>query len=150
MWRTGPVAPRHVGSSRTRARTRVPCIGRQILNHCATREVLTLYLMTKGINAHLRAYFDGHQGPWGGGGGFWRGRVFPGSLLNVQVHVQVLNVDYTLGTLGSFKNSCHSGQTADQFHRISGRGIGILGKLPGSSNMCTAKVESHSLGYQTI
>ena len=34
----GPVAPWHVGSSQTRARTRVPCIGRQILNHCATRE----------------------------------------------------------------------------------------------------------------
>ena len=34
----GLVAPRHVGSSRTRARTRVPCIGRWILNHCATRE----------------------------------------------------------------------------------------------------------------
>ena len=32
------VSPRHVGSSQTRARTRVPCIGRQILNHCATRE----------------------------------------------------------------------------------------------------------------
>ena len=38
LWLTGLVAPRHVGSSRTRARTRVPCIGRQILNHCATRE----------------------------------------------------------------------------------------------------------------
>ena len=36
----GPVAPRHVGSSQTRARTRVPCIGRQTLNHCATREAL--------------------------------------------------------------------------------------------------------------
>ena len=34
----GLVAPRHVGSSQTRARTHVPCIGRQILNHCATRE----------------------------------------------------------------------------------------------------------------
>ena len=34
----GLVAPRHVGSSRTRALTRVPCIGRQILNHCATSE----------------------------------------------------------------------------------------------------------------
>ena len=40
MWLTGPAAPRHVGSSQTRARTRVPCIGRQILNHCATREAL--------------------------------------------------------------------------------------------------------------
>ena len=38
MWRTGLVAPRHVGSSRTRAGTRVPCIGRWILNHRATRE----------------------------------------------------------------------------------------------------------------
>ena len=37
-WLTGLVAPWHVGSSQTRARTRVPCIGRQILNHCATRE----------------------------------------------------------------------------------------------------------------
>ena len=38
LWPTGPVAPRHVGSSRTRARTRVPCTGRQTLNRCATRE----------------------------------------------------------------------------------------------------------------
>ena len=35
----GLVAPRHVGSSRTRDRTHVPCNGRQILNRCATREV---------------------------------------------------------------------------------------------------------------
>ena len=39
LWLTGLVAPQHVGSSWTRARTYVPCIGRQILNHCATREV---------------------------------------------------------------------------------------------------------------
>ena len=38
LWLTGPAAPRHVGSSQTRARTRVPRIGRQTLNHCATRE----------------------------------------------------------------------------------------------------------------
>ena len=38
LWCTGLVAPWHVGSSRTRARTRVPCIGRRILNHCTTRE----------------------------------------------------------------------------------------------------------------
>ena len=38
LWLTGLVAPWHVGSSRTRDRTCVPCIGRQILNHCATRE----------------------------------------------------------------------------------------------------------------
>ena len=37
--RTGLVAPRHVGSSPTRAQTHVPCIGRRIVNHCATREV---------------------------------------------------------------------------------------------------------------
>ena len=45
MWRTGLVAPRHVGSSRTRARTPVPCIGRQLLNHCATREALNNLLL---------------------------------------------------------------------------------------------------------
>ncbi|XP_032460203.1 putative oxidoreductase GLYR1 isoform X1 [Phocoena sinus] len=37
-WLTGPAAPRHVGSSRTGARTRVPYIGRRTLNHCTTRE----------------------------------------------------------------------------------------------------------------
>ena len=46
LWLTGLVAPRHVGSSQTRARTRVPCIGRWILNHCATREALQLLLTT--------------------------------------------------------------------------------------------------------
>ena len=40
LWLTGPAAPWHVGSSQTRARTRVPCTSRQILNHCATREAL--------------------------------------------------------------------------------------------------------------
>ena len=35
---TGPAVPWHAGSSQTRARTRVPCTGRQTLNHCATRE----------------------------------------------------------------------------------------------------------------
>ena len=48
LWLTGLVAPRHVGSSQTRARTRVPCIGRQILNHCATREAPpAIYLIAK-------------------------------------------------------------------------------------------------------
>ena len=42
---TGPVAPRHVGSSQTRARTRVPCISRQILNHCAIREAPSLHFL---------------------------------------------------------------------------------------------------------
>ena len=40
LWLTGPAAPRQMGSSQTRAQTRVPCIGRQTLNHCATREAL--------------------------------------------------------------------------------------------------------------
>ena len=38
LWCTGLVAPWHVGSSQTRARIRVPCIGRRILNHCTTKE----------------------------------------------------------------------------------------------------------------
>ena len=40
LWPAGFAVPQHVESSRTRARTRVPCIGRQILNHCTTREAL--------------------------------------------------------------------------------------------------------------
>ena len=43
LWRTGSATPWHVGSSQTRARTRVPCIGRQILNHCATREAPPIF-----------------------------------------------------------------------------------------------------------
>ena len=42
-WLTGPAAPRHVGSSQTRAWTHVLCIGRQTLNHCATREAPSLF-----------------------------------------------------------------------------------------------------------
>ena len=53
LWHTGLAAPRHVGSSRTRDRTCVPCIGRQILNHCTTREVLTLIIKhSKNILGH--------------------------------------------------------------------------------------------------
>ena len=45
LWLTGLAVLRHVGSSQTRARTCVPCIGRQILNHGATREALMILLM---------------------------------------------------------------------------------------------------------
>ena len=44
-WPTGRVAPRHAGSSQTRARTRVPRTGGQTLHHCATREARTLCLI---------------------------------------------------------------------------------------------------------
>ena len=54
----GLVAPQHMGSSRTRAQTRVPCIGRQILNHCATREVPVDSLKHK--NSTLKEIFR----PW--------------------------------------------------------------------------------------
>ncbi|XP_066870120.1 uncharacterized protein [Kogia breviceps] len=45
-WLTGPAAPRHVGSSRTGARTCIPCIGRRTLNHCATREAPVIFDVT--------------------------------------------------------------------------------------------------------
>ena len=47
LWLTGPAAPRHVGSSQTRARTRVPCISRQTPNHCATREARFPFILIK-------------------------------------------------------------------------------------------------------
>ena len=51
MWITGLAAPRHVGSSQTRARTRAPCISRQIPNHCATREApRPLFFLTSRLN----------------------------------------------------------------------------------------------------
>ena len=42
----GLVAPWHVGSSHTRDRTHVPCIGSQILNHCTNREVPVWLLLS--------------------------------------------------------------------------------------------------------
>ena len=59
MWLTGPVAPRHVGSSQTRARTRVPCIGRQILNHCATREAPLFEILI--LMGKQNTPLDGHE-----------------------------------------------------------------------------------------
>ena len=47
MWSMGLVAPRHVESSQTRDQIRVPCIGRQILNHWTTREVLEIFVALK-------------------------------------------------------------------------------------------------------
>ena len=47
LWCTGLAAPQHVGSSQTRARTRVLCTGRQILNHCSTREVPKMSISIK-------------------------------------------------------------------------------------------------------
>ena len=44
LWHMDLAAPRHVGSSWTRARTHVPCIGRQILNHCTIREAPLSFL----------------------------------------------------------------------------------------------------------
>ena len=45
LWRLGLVAPRQVGSSWIRDRSRVPCIGRWTLSHCATREVPVTFLV---------------------------------------------------------------------------------------------------------
>ena len=53
LWRMGLVAPRHVGSSRTRAPTHVPCIGRWILNHCTTREAPNKIKITLISNINL-------------------------------------------------------------------------------------------------
>ena len=64
----GLVAPWHVGSSQTRARTRVPCIGRQILNHCATREAqdsqfLYILILSMKIKLQIGVSIIKHFGP---------------------------------------------------------------------------------------
>ena len=57
LWRMGLVAPRHVGSSWTRDQTRVPCIGRRILNHCATREALYhIFFIHFSTDGHLGCF----------------------------------------------------------------------------------------------
>ena len=62
MWLTGLVAPWHVGSSQTRARTRVPCIGRQILNHCATREAHKFQFLDDFCPvSHWSSFIKGHH-----------------------------------------------------------------------------------------
>ena len=52
LWHTGLVAPRHVRSSRTRDRTCVPCIARQILYHLSHRgsSQHVLYYKTTDVN----------------------------------------------------------------------------------------------------
>ena len=55
LWLTDLVAPQHVGSSRTGDQTHVPFIGRQILNHCTTREVPS-YFSTLECIQHMYLY----------------------------------------------------------------------------------------------
>ena len=47
LWCTGLVALWHVGSSQTRDWMHVPCIGRQIPNHCTTREVPWMIILLR-------------------------------------------------------------------------------------------------------
>ena len=55
LWRTGLVAPRHVGSSRIRARTHVPSIGRRILIHCATgKSQMIIFLRNKSLLVKMK------------------------------------------------------------------------------------------------
>ena len=63
LWLTGLVAPQHVGSSRTRDWTHVPCIGRRILNHWATREVPqnTTFLVVKIKETYFLAVLEGRS-----------------------------------------------------------------------------------------
>ena len=63
LWLTGLVAPRHVGSSQTRARTRIPYIGRQTLNHCATREAPILMFLILYNHNGIRSHGQGHFMP---------------------------------------------------------------------------------------
>ena len=45
-----------MGSSQTRARTCVPCIGRQILNHCATREAQFIHFLNNPEGKYLAPF----------------------------------------------------------------------------------------------
>ena len=60
VWCLGPAAPWHVGSSGIRDGTCVPCIGRQILIHCATREATTIFFNGHGSSGSAAGV--GHDG----------------------------------------------------------------------------------------
>ena len=57
----GLVAPQHMGSSWTRDQTHVPCVGRQILNHCATREVPLLIIFKHHFVLKQCCFFPGNS-----------------------------------------------------------------------------------------
>ena len=63
----GLVAPQHVEFSQTRDRTSVPCIGRQILDHWITKDVLLCVLLwASSLSANWRALPScrrGHEAP---------------------------------------------------------------------------------------
>ena len=66
---TGLVAPSDVASSQTRDRTRVPCIDRQILNHCTTREIQPCHfyvseLYLQFLGSFLYHPFSVHRSEW--------------------------------------------------------------------------------------
>ena len=65
LWCTGLVALWHVGSSRTRARTHAPCIGRQLLNLCVTREACRSILVGE-RNRGDGSDYKGHEKTSGG------------------------------------------------------------------------------------
>ena len=100
MWHTGLVAPWHVGSSQTRDGTCVPCIGRRILIHCATREVPVFDLkhalfVDSGYCrlAHSSSIFFQHVFLYSRG---WTAKAtFPDSLAHRVLHV----TDGSLGNL---------------------------------------------------
>ena len=53
LWYTGLLAMWHVESSWTRDRTHVPCIGRWLLNHWTTWEVLYIILTCSFVNLNF-------------------------------------------------------------------------------------------------
>ena len=85
-----------MGSSRTRARTCVPCIGRRILNHCATREVpifitifIYLFLAALGLRCCTRAFSNCSE----------RGLLFV-AVLGLLIAVASLVVEHGLWVCG--------------------------------------------------
>ena len=94
------VAPRHVGSSQTRARTRVPCIGRRILNHCATREAPFCYFWIQlhygslskvklVLKEELRLNYENHL----------RGTIFSSPSYYCRIGKQLIPIKVVMGTV---------------------------------------------------
>ena len=61
LWCMGLVALRHVGSSQTRDWTHVPCSGRWILYHWATKEAQDTEILTCMLGSFYGSYFNNND-----------------------------------------------------------------------------------------
>ena len=90
MWPRGLVALWHVKSWDTRNRTSVPCCGRQILNHWATREAPVMAFIMPCNSILTDCFMSSLSAPWGRRSYLFCSPLFPITLMWCQNIVSVV------------------------------------------------------------